>query len=171
LLTCDKALAAMLEAIAYYKKGNKPSSPMAAASIPKPTVRTVDKDIEESNEDIIILDPPPTKETPPAATATHDPASKKTAKDKTVPTAPSKKKAATPSTYIHCSQLLKFLIATFQQHHYKKLEDKILNRTLVCPTLDLEHCQWAAIKQVQAEVNQTKKDSITRPRKTPIRQT
>jgi hypothetical protein len=146
-LACDKALAAILDAIAIYEKDNKPSPPQAAASKPaetEPLVETVGEEDDASSEDeeSVVVNPPPArkKSAPPLATTSS--------------TAETKKKASTPSTYTRCAQIIKFLgIAQYQQHHFESLEEEIINGTMVRPTLELQHRQWAAIQQVQAEVN------------------
>jgi hypothetical protein len=172
-LAVDKALAATLEAIATYEKGRKPPSSSAAAAKPTaktPIVETViddlDSDGEEEDDDAVLVDPPPKKvvivEPPsakkPPASANSTPIVDKAAL-KTAPTAPSKKKATIPTTYTRCAQLLKFLyIAQHQQHHFEKLEEEILTGHIICPTMELEHRQWAAIQHVHCEVNQPKND-------------
>jgi hypothetical protein len=45
-LTCNKALAATLEAITTFKKENKPSSSPAATAAAKPTVKIVKEEME-----------------------------------------------------------------------------------------------------------------------------
>jgi hypothetical protein len=152
-LAVDKALAAILDAIATYEKENKPASlPPAAASKPTPEpksviVETVDG-IESDSED------------EESVTLEETPANKKT----TPPPASTKKKASVPSTYSRCAQLIKFLaIAQHQQYHFDSLDDEIINGSLVRPTLELQHRQWAAIRQVQAEVNEPNKASNGAP--------
>jgi hypothetical protein len=164
MLACDKAPTATLEAIAVFEKENKQTLSPAAA-VAKPIVERVEEEIEsEDNNDMVSLNALPIKKPLTEAPSTKKPAAlaaagstPKAAKEKMAPTAPVKKKAATPSTCTHCAQLLKFLvIVQHQHHHYDELEEEILSGSMVCPTLELEHCQWAAIQQVQAKVNQPK---------------
>jgi hypothetical protein len=163
-LSVDKVLAATLEAIAKYEKDNKPSSPIAAAAKPAATrlaaarpadldmtLETVDSD--EDSEDYAGASEGNDK--PPAPTASTTPTSDNKEKE-----AATKKAPAIPSTYTRCAQLIKFLmIAQYQQYHYEDLEEEILNGTIVRPTLDMEHRQWAAIHHVQCEVGQPPKDA------------
>jgi hypothetical protein len=157
-LAVDEALTAVLDAIATYEKENKlpptttPSAskptlsptpaPKAAPTI-TPAVETVD-DIDSDEEYDILPKKPAAKETQVTVT-----------KESSAPSAPSKKKASSPSTYTRCAQLLKFLsVAQYQQKHYEDIEDEILNGTILRPTQDLIHRQWAALQHVQMEINQ-----------------
>jgi hypothetical protein len=153
-LAVDKALAAILDVIATYEKENKSTPlPPAAASKPTPefepviveTVNGIDSGDSEDKESVTLEKTPANKKPTP-------------------PPASTKKKASIPSTYSCCAQLIKFLaIAQHQQYHFESLEEEIIKGSLVCPTLELQHRQWAAIRQVQAEVKEPNKASNCAP--------
>jgi hypothetical protein len=71
--------------------------------------------------------------------------------------ASAKKRAPTPSTFTNCSTLIRYcFLAQHQELHFYNLSDALIDGVAICPSHELIHKEWAALRHLQAGIHSSR---------------